>query len=105
MNNLRTKTPMVDPVLAKIYFDTYAIPIGESIDNIKEAANEYEPDIIRFFLLNQRQRCEDIMSEIREYEIPSAEKEVFEKICEKIDLLDYVGIIAAIDGHDQLKDK
>lgn len=64
VNNLRTKTPMVDPVLAKIYFDTYAIPIGESISNIKEAANEYEPDIIRFFLLNQRQRCEDIMSEI-----------------------------------------
>ena len=64
VNNLRTKTPMVDPVLAKIYFDTYAIPVGDDVENIKEAANEYEPDIIRFFLLNQRQRCEDIMNEI-----------------------------------------
>lgn len=64
VNNLRTVTPMVDPVLAKIYFDTYYIPIGDNIENIKEAASEYEPDIIRFFLLNQRQRCLDIMNEI-----------------------------------------
>ena len=64
VNNLRTVTPMIDPVLAKIYFDTYSIPIGENIENIKEAASEYEPDIIRFFLLNQRQRCLDILDEI-----------------------------------------
>lgn len=67
----------------------------ESIyEGLREAAADMDCD-----------RIEDIMSEIREYEIPSAEKEVFEKICEKIDLLDYVGIIAAIDGHDQSKDK
>ena len=64
VDQLRTKTPMVDPVLAKIYFDTYAIPIGEDVQNIKEAASEYEADIIRFFLLNQRERCCDIMSNI-----------------------------------------
>ena len=64
VNNLRTKTPMVEPVIAKIYFDTYSIPIGENIDNLKEAANEYEPDIIRFFLLNQRQRCVDILDNV-----------------------------------------
>ena len=65
INNLRTKTPIIDPVLAKIYFDTYYIPIGENIENIKEASNEYEPDIIRFFLLNQRQRCCDIFRNIQ----------------------------------------
>ena len=64
VNNLRTRIPIIDPILAKIYFDTYAIPIGENIDNIKEAASEYEPDIIRFFLLNQRQRCENIVANI-----------------------------------------
>lgn len=64
VNNLRTRTPDIDPVLAKIYFDTYCIAVGDDINNIKEAASEYEPDIIRFFLLNQRDRCLKILDEV-----------------------------------------
>ena len=64
VNNLCTRTPNIDPVLAKIYFDTYFIPIGDELNNIKEAASEYEADIIRFFLLNQRDRCLKILDEI-----------------------------------------
>ena len=57
INSLKTKPPLVDAILAKIYFDTYNIPCIETIDEIKQLSKEYEADIIRFFLTCQYMRC------------------------------------------------
>lgn len=61
VDNLRTQYPLVDTTLAKIYFRTYGIPIGNDPADLQEALNEYEADILRFFLCNQRQRCMDVV--------------------------------------------
>ena len=58
INSLQKNRPLIDPILAKIYFDTYCIPCPANLDDIKELANEYEADIIRFFLTCQHMRCQ-----------------------------------------------
>lgn len=64
LNSLKPQYPLVDTTLAKIYFRTYEIPVGNAKEDLQEAMQEYEPDILRFFLCCQRQRCLDIVDRI-----------------------------------------
>ena len=62
LNCLKKNYPVVDPVLAEIYFRTYGINTdGLSKEAFGQLMTEYNDAILRFFLCCQRQRCLDII--------------------------------------------
>ena len=63
LNCLKRNYPLVDPIMAEIYFQTYGINTdGLSKDAISKLMTEYNDAILRFFLSCQRQRCLDIIN-------------------------------------------
>jgi hypothetical protein len=62
LNCLKKNYPVVDPILAEIYFRTYGINTdGLSKEAYGQLMTEYNDAILRFFLCCQRQRCLDII--------------------------------------------
>lgn len=65
LNCLKKNYPVVDPILAEIYFRTYGINTdGISKEAFGQLMTEYNDAILRFFLCCQRQRCLDIIDTI-----------------------------------------
>lgn len=65
LNCLKKNYPVVDPILAEIYFRTYGINTdGISKEAYGQLMTEYNDAILRFFLCCQRQRCLDIIDTI-----------------------------------------
>lgn len=63
LNCLKKNYPVIDPILAEIYFQTYGInTLGLSKEAFERLTTEYNDAILRFFLSCQRQRCIDIIN-------------------------------------------
>ena len=66
LNCLKRNYPIVDPILAEIYFQTYGINTqGLSKEAYGQLMTEYNDAILKFFLSCQRQRCLDMIENVR----------------------------------------
>jgi len=62
LNCLKREIPLIDPILARIYFSEYGIETADLTDkDISEMAKVYSPAIAAFFMRCQIQRCENII--------------------------------------------